>query len=214
MFPKSGYSIYFFWDCYKKVNITFCNIFNMGVQEIVERFLLLIVSIGIIYYFTNRNRIVKLHPLVNLLSICTFFLCLVFTKVDVSIGIGFGLFAIFSILRFRTESFSIQTTIFIFVSITLSMLDILLPLDRIEFLAGINLVIILAFVLLNYFEKKDVSFNDKKSVDIITATEDFLKLNEAEKKNFIQEKTQFSSFSYQIRTIDLRENKVVIKVSY
>ncbi|WP_124634558.1 DUF4956 domain-containing protein [Taibaiella sp. KBW10] len=186
----------------------------MGVQEIVERFLLLIVSIGIIYYFTNRNRIVKLHPLVNLLSICTFFLCLVFTKVDVSIGIGFGLFAIFSILRFRTESFSIQTTIFIFVSITLSMLDILLPLDRIEFLAGINLVIILAFVLLNYFEKKDVSFNDKKSVDIITATEDFLKLNEAEKKNFIQEKTQFSSFSYQIRTIDLRENKVVIKVSY
>lgn len=186
----------------------------MGVQEIIERFFLLIISIGIIYYFTNRNRVTKLHPLINLLSICTFFMCLVFTKVEVSVGIGFGLFAIFSILRFRTDSFSLQTTIFIFVSITLSMLDILLPLDRIEFLAGINLVIVLAFVLLNYFEKKDVSFNDKKSVEIITSTEEFLKLKEVEKRQFIREKTQFETFSFQIKTIDLRENKVIIKISY
>lgn len=186
----------------------------MGIYEIAERFALLLISIGIIYYFTNKNRTVKLHPLVNLLSVCTFFMCYVFTRIEVSVGIGFGLFAIFSILRFRTDSFSIQTTIFIFVSITLSMLDMLLPLDRIVFLAAINLVIILAFVGLSYFEKKDESFNDKKYADIIVGTEEFLLLDEEGKRCFVQEKTHFTHFNYHIKTIDLKENKVVVRVSY
>ncbi|MNS39678.1 hypothetical protein D3C72_719680 [compost metagenome] len=186
----------------------------MAIQEIIERFALLLISIGIIYFFTNRNRTVKLHPMVNLLSICTFFMCYVFTRIEVSVGIGFGLFAIFSILRFRTDSFSIQTTIFIFVSITLSMLDILLPLDRIIFLAAINMVIVLAFVGLNYFEKKDESFNDKKYADIIVETEAFLALDEEAKRAFVRDKTHFPYFTYHIKTIDLKENKVVVRVSY
>jgi hypothetical protein len=134
-------------------------------------------------------------------------------KVEVSIGIGFGLFAVFSILRFRTESFSIQTITFLFVSITLSMLDVLLPISNLAFLLGINLVIVLAYILLNYLEKKSPAISEKNTLEIISNLE-FLSLNEIEKKEFIAEKIQFEHFSFQVKTINLIENSLIIKISF
>lgn len=129
-----------------------------------------------------------------------------------SIGLGFGLFAVFSILRFRTESFSIQTVIFLFVSITLSMLDILLPIDHLEFLLGINLVIVLCYVYL-FLRKKAPSSSEKNVIEIIVSS-DFMSLDETAKRLFLSERIQFKTFSYQIKTINLIENIVIIKVSY
>lgn len=196
-----------------KKNFIFKKIFNLETQEIIQRFAILCISICAIYYFTNKNRRVRLHPLFSLVSICTFFMCLIFKQVEMSVGIGFGLFAVFSILRFRTESFSIQTVIFLFVSITLSMLDILLPIDHLEFLLGINLVIVLCYVYLNFLEKKTPSSSEKNVIEIIAST-DFMQLDETEKKLFLSERIQFKTFSYQIKTINLIENIVIIKVSY
>lgn len=155
-----------------------------------------------------------MHPLFSLVSICTFFMCLIFKQVEMTVGIGFGLFAVFSILRFRTESFSIQTVIFLFVSITLSMLDILLPIDHLEFLLGINLVIVLCYVYLNFLEKKTPSSSSEKNVIEIIVSTDFMSLDETEKRLFLSERIQFKTFSYQIKTINLIENVVIIKVSY
>ena len=140
-------------------------------------------------------------------------MCLIFMKVEVSIGIGFGLFAVFSILRFRTESFSIQTVTFLFVSITLSMLDVLLPISNLAFLLGINLVIVLAYILLNYLEKRSPAMSEKNTLEMITPLE-FLKLNDGEKKEFLSDKIQFKTFSYQIKSINLIENSVVVKISF
>ena len=185
----------------------------MEAQEIIERFAILCISIFAIYYFTNKNRRIRLHPLFSLVSICTFFMCLIFTEVEMSVGIGFGLFAVFSILRFRTESFSIQTVIFLFVSITLSMLDILLSIDHLASLLGINLVIVLCYIYLNFLEKKTPSSSEKNVIEIISST-DFMTLDETEKRLFLSERIQFKNFSYQIKTINLIENIVIIKVSY
>ena len=196
-----------------KKNFIFKEIFNLETQEIIQRFAILCISICAIYYFTNRNRRIRLHPLFSLVSICTFFMCLIFTEVEMSVGIGFGLFAVFSILRFRTESFSIQTVIFLFVSITLSMLDILLPINHLEFLLGINLVIVLCYIYLNFLEKKTPSSSEKNVIEIIAST-DFMSLDETDKKLFVSERIQFKTFSYQIKTINLIENIVIIKVSY
>lgn len=185
----------------------------MEYHEILERFIIMMIAVMAIFFFTNKRRNIKLHPLVILVSICTFFLCLVFTKINMSVGIGFGLFAIFSILRFRTEIFSIHTTIFLFVSITLSILNTLLPIDKMGNLIVINLVIVAANIIINLLDKQDFS-TEKKSVEIITKSEDFLKLSDAEKQEFVRVKTNFSNFTYQIKSIDLREDKVIVKVFY
>lgn len=185
----------------------------MEYHEILERFIIMMISVVAIFFFSNKRRNIKLHPLVILVSICTFFLCLVFTKINMSVGIGFGLFAIFSILRFRTEIFSIHTTIFLFVSITLSILNTLLPIEKWATLIIINAVIVITNLLLNFFDKQDFS-TEKKSVEIITKSADFLPLSETEKLEFVRVKTNFNTFTYQIKSIDLREDKVILKVFY
>ena len=93
------------------------------------------------------------------------------------------------------------------------MLDILLPINHLEFLLGINLVIVLCYIYLNFLEKKTPSSSEKNVIEIIAST-DFMSLDETNKKLFLSERIQFKTFSYQIKTINLIENIVIIKVSY
>lgn len=123
------------------------------------------------------------------------------------------MFAIFSILRFRTETFTIQTIVFLFVSITLSLLNGLLPIDNIKILLGINLTIVIIYLILNYFEKKSPIVSEKSSIEVISSLE-FLQLEEAERKKVLAEKTKLKNFSYNIKTINLNDNIVILKVSY
>lgn len=185
----------------------------LELQELFERLLILCLSIFTLYYFSNRNRNIRLHPLLGLISICTFFMCLVFTKAEYSLGVGFGLFAVFSILRFRTETFTIQTIVFLFVSITLSLLDGLLPIKNLEILLGINITIVTIYLILNYFEKKSPIVSEKSSIEIISSL-DFLQLEEAERKRVLTEKTKLKNFSYNIKSINLNDNIVILKVSH
>lgn len=186
---------------------------NLDLQEIFERLLILCLSIFTLYYFTNRNRNVRLHPLLGLISVCTFFMCLVFTKAEYSLGAGFGLFAVFSILRFRTETFNIPTVVFLFVSITLSLLDGLLPIDNLTILLGINITIVVIYLILNYLEKKSPIVSEKNSIEIISSL-DFLQLEEVDRKKLLTEKTKLKNVSYTIKSINLIENIVVLKVSH
>lgn len=185
----------------------------MELQELFERLAILCISIFTLYYFSNRNRNIRLHPLLGLISVCTFFMCLVFTKAEYSLGVGFGLFAIFSILRFRTETFTIQTIVFLFVSITLSLLDGLLPIKNLEILLGINISIVVIYLVLNYLEKKSPIVSEKSSIEVISSL-DFLQLEEAERKRVLTEKTKLKNFSYNIKSINLNDNIVILKVSH
>lgn len=185
----------------------------LELQEILERLLILCISIFTLYYFSNRNRSIRLHPLLALISICTFFMCMVFTKAEYSLGVGFGLFAVFSILRFRTETFTIQTIVFLFVSITLSLLDGLLPIENLTILLGINITIATIYLILNYLEKKSPIVSEKNSIEVISSL-DFLQLEEADRKRVLTEKTKLKNFSYNIKSINLNDNIVILKVSH
>lgn len=106
----------------------------MNFLELFCRFLLLTFSILILYFFSNKKHKQTINPLIVIVGLCTFSLCFLFTKIEIGVGIGFGLFAIFSILRFRTQAFTIIEIIFLFVTITLSILDILYPIEKLEIL--------------------------------------------------------------------------------
>lgn len=204
-----SFSIHFILNCiFVKTKHTI-----LELQELFERLFILCLSIFTLYYFSNRNRNIRLHPLLGLISICTFFMCLVFTKAEYSLGVGFGLFAVFSILRFRTETFTIQTIVFLFVSITLSLLDGLLPIKNLEILLGINITVVTIYLILNYFEKKSPIVSEKSSIEVISSL-DFLQLEEAERKRVLTEKTKLKNFSYNIKSINLNDNIVILKVSH
>jgi hypothetical protein len=74
-----------------------------------------------VYYRLYKNReYVFTYFLFNLV---TFALCLLLRKVPIELGFALGLFAVFGVLRYRTESIGIRDLTYLFVVIGLAMLN-------------------------------------------------------------------------------------------
>jgi hypothetical protein len=58
-----------------------------------------------------------------LIGIITFFLCFGLKKLDIDTGMGLGLFAIFGILRYRTDAIEIKEMTYLFLIIGLSVIN-------------------------------------------------------------------------------------------
>ncbi len=80
-----------------------------------------IVIIRFIYYPSNQNK-----PYVftfMALGTTLFFVLSLLTSIELSVGVGFGLFAIFSILRYRTDTIPIRDMTYLFVIAALSVMN-------------------------------------------------------------------------------------------
>jgi hypothetical protein len=58
-----------------------------------------------------------------LIGFITFFLCLALNKIDIDTGMGLGLFAIFGIIRYRTDAIEIKEMTYLFVVIGVSVVN-------------------------------------------------------------------------------------------
>jgi len=78
-----------------------------------------------------------------------FFMIYMMNNVNLGIGFGFGLFAVFSILRYRTETIRIKEMTYLFMVITIALLNSVITekFGYIE-LIGCNLLIILITIVL------------------------------------------------------------------
>lgn len=100
-----------------------------------------------IYYPRTRNR----NHVFAFLAFNTviFFVLGLLTSVELSIGVGFGLFAIFSVLRYRTEETPIREMTYLFVLIALPVMNaVLMPTGALASLLFANgMVAAVLFVL-------------------------------------------------------------------
>jgi len=70
-------------------------------------------------------------------------------NIEIGLGVGFGIFAIFSLLRFRTVSISLRDMTYLFVVFTLSLANaLLMDLERWEEIGAINLAVLLTLLVL------------------------------------------------------------------
>jgi hypothetical protein len=185
----------------------------MNLLELFARFLLLTFSVLFLYFFSNRKNKETINPLIIVVGFCTFSLCYLFTKVQIGIGIGFGLFAIFSILRFRAQTFSLNAIIFLFATITLSILDIMYPLGKYEVLLFFQIAIVFFYILGTLMFVNDTSIY-KKNCKLILKHDEFNALDEIDRKNKIAENVPFAVFDFEILTINTTSNEVEILIVY
>lgn len=181
----------------------------MPLTDLALRLLLLVVSVLLLYYFSNRNRVETMNPLLMLVALCTFSLCYLFTKIEVGIGIGFGLFAIFSILRFRTKAFNINVIIFLFSSITLSILDMMYPPGDFGALILFQSAIIVAYGLctlkvIRYINSIELTL-DYAGPDAITRPR---------LETTIREQIGCDRFDFKIESVDAKTRCVKVKVFF
>ncbi len=72
-------------------------------------------------------------------------------QVEIGLGVGFGIFAIFSLLRFRTVAISLRDMTYLFATITLSLVNAMFMFfDNWAEFAAVNTAIAVTLVLLEY----------------------------------------------------------------
>lgn len=93
-------------------------------QKFISRFLIDIVSVLILIrliYYTNYRR-TDLFLTFFGFNIIIFLITYLLNKVEMSMGAAFGLFAIFSMLRYRTEGISAKDMTYLFIVIALGLI--------------------------------------------------------------------------------------------
>jgi hypothetical protein len=125
--------------------------------DVLIRFLatlvvLTIVLRGIYYRFNKGLDFIFSY---FLMGIMIFFLCILLKNVEISLGIGFGLFALFSILRFRTSNFSMKTMTYFFAVIGISGINALAEFfNPVRGPILINSIIIISILVLELLFRK------------------------------------------------------------
>ncbi len=103
------------------------NLFHKDLYELLGKFGLDLVVVFLlirrIYYPIHKKK----ENLFTyfLFNILIFFLCILMNNVKLSMGFGFGLFAVFSILRYRTEQITVKDMTYLFAVITLAVVNAL-----------------------------------------------------------------------------------------
>jgi hypothetical protein len=129
------------------------------------------VLIGFIYYPGRRSKPEFVFTFF-IFNILIFFISGLLRDVQLTLGFGFGLLAVFTVLRFRSELLPIRESTFLFVSISLPFVNQLFLSTRITLLelALINVFILVATYVLDrgwgvsYEEERQVLY---EKIDLI-----------------------------------------------
>jgi len=124
-----------------------------------------------------------------LMGIMIFLVCILLKNVELQMGMVLGLFAIFSIMRYRTKNISIKDMSYLFTVIGISAINALLNYPNpVRGTILVNLIIILTIFLLEISFKKP----DKKKVVEEVAVKKELTAEELEKKKAKKEQKKLN----------------------
>jgi len=135
---------------------------KIGMRILID-LLTVIILVRYIYYPLYKSK--ELFFTFFIFNLIMFLISFLLNKVDLSMGAAFGLFAVFSMLRYRTENISIKDMTYLFLSIAIGLVSAVAKVkgapDSHEylFIAGINSAILLFTFLLesNAILKKEMN---------------------------------------------------------
>ena len=180
--------------------------------DLVSRFILnslsVIALIKFIYFFIHK----KSNYLFTFFSfnLIIFVISFLLNRVEMSMGAAFGLFAVFSMLRYRTESLDITEMTYLFLSIAFGLLNAMIMANWYEIL--LIDILILGFVIL--FESKWVA-NHENSKKVIYDRLDLLaKSDNTELLLDLSKRTGYTVIKVEVESIDLLKDVAMIVIYY
>ena len=102
------------------------------------------ILVRFVYFRTTQQRAYASSYILFGLSV--FLITSQLASVEISIGFAFGLFAIFSMLRYRTESINVKEMTYLFLVIAMSLLSGISATDQLELGLLLGLICLLAHV--------------------------------------------------------------------
>jgi hypothetical protein len=136
---------------------------------------IVLIIVRCIYYPSNPNK----DNIFTYLGFSTviYFVINLMTTIELSIGVGFGLFALFSVLRYRTETIHIRDMTYLFIIIATSLMNSIMISEALYLNAIIASILVIGVTLLL---EKEVGFNFIEKKEVIYEKIDLIKANKRE----------------------------------
>jgi hypothetical protein len=185
------------------------NIAQFSNRAIID-FVTIVLLVGLIYYPKHKNKDFIFNFV--LFNIVNFMICSLLGAVKIKIGFAFGLFAMFSIIRYRTIAISIKDMGYFFVCVALGMINSLASVeDGYYVLIICNAVILLLTFLL---ERLDFLKNENNK-DIVYDNVELIKPDN--KLLLIQDlklRTGLNIHKVDVISIDYLKDTALLKAYY
>lgn len=187
---------------------------KLFVRAVID-FVSVFILIRFVYFPAYKKR--EFYFTFFVFNIVIFLLSFLLNKVDLSLGAAFGLFAVFSMLRYRTENISIKDMSYLFLVIAIGLINAITKIkgadDRFEyvFLGAINLTIIIVAFLLEsklFFKKEDVKIIVYEKIEMIHAD------NQSKLIEDIRIRTGLDVYKISIIKIDFVNDSAQIKIYF
>lgn len=159
---------------------------------------------------------------VSMLNITVFFICFALKKLDLGIGMALGLFAIFGVLRYRTNALPIKEMTYLFIVIGIAVINSLSnkKTSYAELVAANGLILIAAFLKEKFVANGKSSTGLQEVVSKKTKKHvveyDRLDLLAPEKADELQadlvQRTGMPITRIQVQNIDLKTNSVTLNI--
>ena len=185
--------------------------------KMLIRFLICVVVNWIIidqlYYRKSKRR--DFYFTFMLISVSIFFLVffMIFVLEDMKgkagIGLGIGLFGIFSIMRYRTDTMPVREMTYLFIIISLAVVNALAATMKIEELIITNLIVIIAIVLCEWrLKTNSVKLIQYDKIDLITPNK------REELIADLKKRTGLDIVKVEVGAIDMLRDMTVLRVHY
>ena len=172
-------------------------------------FIIIFIIIKIIYYRNNSKNddFVFTYFMFNALI---FFFAYILGNITINLGFAFGLFAVFAILRYRTDTIPIKEMTYLFIVITIGVINALSGSTvSFEILLIANLIItLMAYVLENFWQShylvtRTIIYENVENIKPENHEELLLELNN---------NTGFNIEKFEIESINFRRGAARIKI--
>ncbi|NDB35023.1 MAG: DUF4956 domain-containing protein [Flavobacteriia bacterium] len=198
----------FSWD--------FQDLSSLGIRFSINLAVLYVIVRLLYYPKTKRKDYLFTYFLIGII---TFFLCFGLKKLDIDTGMGLGLFAIFGIIRYRTDAIEIKEMTYLFLIIGLSVVNAMLATEvekgifqiNLMELGVINITVIAMLYILEYLwlvkhETRKIINYDR--VDLIKSE------HYQEMKKDLESKTGLVINRFEVGKIDYLNDTCLVRIYY
>ena len=189
------------WDAEDFLKLLIKGTFNLGVVLLIVRY---------IYYPITKNKDYLFTYL--LISLTVFLLCFLLDNVKLQLGFALGLFAIFGIIRYRTDPIAIKEMTYLFLVIGISVVNALAnkKISYAELVFANFLIVFVTFGmerlwLLKHETRKNIIY---EKIELIKPE------HEAELLADLKERTGIDIIRFEIRRIDFLRDIANIRIFY
>ena len=189
------------WDAEDFYKLIIKGIFNLGIVVLIVRY---------IYYPVTKNKDYLFTYL--LISLTVFLLCFLLDNVKLQLGFALGLFAIFGIIRYRTDPIPIKEMTYLFLVIGISVVNALAN-KKISYAELVFANLLIVFItygmerlwLLKHESRKNIIY---EKIELIKPE------NEEALLADLKERTGIDVIRFEIRRIDFLRDIANIRIFY